>query len=318
GLSAGAAFAQIQGIPFTSMMGKDFHPSAVSRGGAIGTYIDEPTSIYYNPAIGPFLEKSIKSTISLSHALLPAQVWLDYVGIFFKPKPSYHVYLSAIYFASDTELINARNDKFGEMNSQTFLFTFNLGYLIPKTPFSWGFTGKILTGRSFIYDRTMFGLDGGMMAVFPKANLKTFLSVKNLGIDAIDIAKILNNAGPVEQRSLDISNAFSAQWPLSVSAGVQYEFLKLFQFFFDLDFFPGKITDAYFLPHAGVSFVGLPDFKFNVGWVFRDEAGANFPSFGIEWNIRLSGLPVIGLQYAFEPIPGLADNHYFGMTFRFQ
>ncbi len=315
-LWVGSLFSQIQGVPFTGFVGKDFHPAAVSRGGAIGTFTDDPIGIYYNPALGPFLEKSIKSTLSASHALIPASVFLENLSLFFKTKLS-HAFLGVTYFGSDTEMLNARREKFGEMNSQLFLFTYNMGYLIPKSVFSWGFTMKILTGRSFIYDRTMIGLEGGMMASLPKVNMKMFLCVRNVGIDALDITKIINNLGPVENRSSDISNAYSGRWPLNVGAGFQYDFLKLFQVFVNLDFFPGQLTDAYLLPKAGLSFVGVPDFKFNVGWVFRDDAGANFPSFGLDWNLRLSGLPTIGLHYAFEPIPGFAENHYFGLTFRF-
>lgn len=49
--------------------------------------------------------------------------------------------------------------------------------------------------------------------------------------------------------------------------------------------------------------------SFDIDWPFRDDAGANFPSFKLLFRVGVVKRFEIGLAYSFSPVVGFADNH---------
>jgi len=48
----------------------------------------------------------------------------------------------------------------------------------------------------------------------------------------------------------------------------------------------------------------------DIDWIFRDEAGQNFPSLKMLYRLGIVKKFEVGFYYLFSPLPGIADNHF--------
>lgn len=303
--------------PGASFLYQDFIPGAVARGGAYSTYFDEPTSIYYNPAASVWVPKA-KVAFTFSHSFLPDSVYLQHLTLFIKPKTT-PFYFSIVHFTSDVLALGKNNDENGELNARSLMFSFNTGNKIGKD-FSWGVTAKFITSRYFTTSRNFLALDGGLSIDLPKANIRGFAGVRNLGFDLTLIQNLLNLAPSSANINATNANQTAVPLPLTIAFGFQYQLFKLFQFYADVDYYLiDSILGQGLLairPKLGLSFTPIPEISVNVGRTFRQNAALGYFTFGVDLNFKLDKLP-IGFQYAFEPIPDFSFNHYLGITFRF-
>ncbi|MBN8215788.1 MAG: hypothetical protein J0L75_04060 [Spirochaetes bacterium] len=323
----------VGGAPYTSFLLRDFRPFSISRGSCATTFSDDADAINYNPAIGVFLPKSSKATLSFTHAFLPLNVFMDSLGIYFKPRTR-HFYVNLTYFASDTRFYSPNRDWLGEINSQTFHLLVSTGNFFPKSQvLSWGLNIHGLSGRSWIFERTMFAIDGGLTLDLPKQKMRFSAVIRNLGFDLNELFSLNPNFNTQYTNNANVAfipaTPYNGKWPVNAAFGFQYQLFSLLQVFAELDFYfadldsvksgtAASILDGVWKPHVALSLIGIKSLKLNIGRVFRTSGGESYFTFGGEYNITVNNLPPLTLSYAFEPIPGFTDNHYLGLMFRFQ
>ncbi|MBL8992427.1 MAG: hypothetical protein JNM63_03750 [Spirochaetia bacterium] len=303
--------------PGLNFLSQDFIPGAVARGGAYSTYFDEPASIYYNPAASVWVPKA-KVAFTFSHSFLPDAVYLQHLTLFIKPK-TIPFYFSIVHFTSDVMALGKNSDENGELNARTLMFSFNTGNKIGKDV-SWGVTTKFITSRYFTTSRNYLAVDGGLSIDLPKANIRGFAGVRNLGFDLTVIQNLLSLAP--SSANINATNVVQTPvgLPLTIALGFQYQLFKIFQFYADVDY---SIIESIMgqgllaiRPKIGISFTPIPEISVNVGRTFRNNAALGYFTFGVDLNFKFDKLP-IGFQYAFEPIPDFSFNHYLGITFKF-
>lgn len=304
--------------PGANFLYQDFIPGAVARGGAYSTYFDEPASIYYNPAASAWAAPKAKVAFSFSHSFLPDAVYLQHLTLFIRPK-TIPFYFSIVHFTSDVQVLGKNNDENGELNARTLMFSFNTGNKIGKD-MSWGVTTKFITSRNFTTSRNSLAVDGGLTMDLPKANIRGFVGVRNLGFDLTVIQNLLNLAPSSANINATNANQTPVALPLTIALGFQYQLFKILQFYADVDYYLiNSILGEGLLairPKLGLSFTPIPEISVNVGRTFRNNPSLGYFTFGVDLNFKFDKLP-IGFQYAFEPIPDFSFNHYLGITFKF-
>jgi hypothetical protein len=324
--------AQTAGTPFTSFLTKDFLPGAVSRAGAVSTFSEDPMYMSYNPALGLFAPKATKVFVSLSHSFLPLDTYLESASVYFKTKDGF-VNIMGVYLGSDAALLSEARDKYGDINSQTFMFQISSGFFFPKSAqVGFGYTVKYLGSRAYVNERNMLGVDAGVIFDIPKQKMRFAITMLNLGFDMkvlakLDYTTIINKTNADQSTIIIPNNPYLASFPTSFDFGFQYQFFNLFNITADLSYTPPSpddvknngagFVDGIFLPKVALSIIALPNVRLNVGRSFRNAAGESYFTFGAEFTLTLGTLPPININYAFEPIPNFTDNHYLSLGFRF-
>lgn len=332
-VTAWAPAQSVGGSPYTSFLTRDYRATAVSRGGCASTFSDDPDSLLYNPALAPFIPKNMKAAITVNHAFLPLNVFMDGVGMYFRPRTQ-SFYINFLYFASDARMYSPGSDWMGDLNAQNFGLSLTTGDFFPKSQvLAWGVTFKGYTGRSWVFERTLLGMDAGLTLDLPKQRMRFSAVLRNLGFDLSELFAVNPNfntqyTNNANQQFVPTAQ-YAGKWPLNLGIGFQYQLYDLLQVLAEVDYyFPdadalktgsaASIFDGMWKPHCSLSLIKIKNLKLNIGRVFRTAGGDSYFTFGGEYAFTIGTLPPITLSYAYEPIPGFSENHFMGLMFRFQ